>query len=59
MTAQLRAEGDPRAQGKGGVFDAYPQSSGQKNFYGRLMSGEKIVAGWIDYADIDASIQIP
>jgi hypothetical protein len=54
MTAELRAQDDPRMSGNGGVFDAYAHSARANiGFYERFMRGEKVSAGWIDPDDIE------
>ena len=54
MNSELRAQGDPRMYGSGGIFDAYEHSTrANVGHYERFMRGEKINAGWIDSDDID------
>ena len=54
MVAELKAQGDPRMFGQGEVFDRYPYSSpGTRNFYNRLIAGERIRAGWADEDDFE------
>jgi len=53
MTKKLKQDGDPRMFGQGDVFDKYPYSEGNRNFYNRFMSGEKLKAGWINESDIE------
>jgi N-sulfoglucosamine sulfohydrolase len=55
MIRKLRKDGDPRIAGKGDIFDAYPYSEDNRNFYNRFMSGEKLNAGWINPSDIEKS----
>ncbi|MBI1367402.1 MAG: sulfatase-like hydrolase/transferase [Planctomycetes bacterium] len=54
MMTELKAQGDPRMFGQGYVFDQYPcASKGEKDFYERYMSGEKIRAGWVNPSDFE------
>jgi len=53
MTKKLKKDGDPRMFGKGDIFDTYPYSKDSRNFYNRLMAGEKLKAGWIEQTDIE------
>jgi N-sulfoglucosamine sulfohydrolase len=51
---QLKAQGDPRMSGRGGVFDTYPYSAASTdNFYKRFTSGEKVKAGWVNSSDFE------
>lgn len=53
MTRKLKQDGDPRMFGKGDIFDTYPYSEDNRNFYNRVMAGEKLKAGWIEQTDIE------
>ena len=54
MMRELRAQGDPRAHGKGEIFDNYEYANrGQQNFHGRYTSGEKLRAGWVNRSDFE------
>lgn len=54
MTDELKAQGDPRMFGNGAVFDRYPISTVPvRNFYERLMAGEKVQAGWVNQGDFE------
>jgi arylsulfatase A-like enzyme len=53
MTKKLKKDGDPRMFGKGDIFDTYPYSEDTRNFYNRVMAGEKLKAGWIEPTDIE------
>jgi N-sulfoglucosamine sulfohydrolase len=53
MNRKLKKDGDPRMKGKGDIFDTYPYSEDNRNFYNRFMSGEKLKAGWINETDIE------
>lgn len=51
---ELKAQQDPRMFGNGGVFEAEPYANpGQRDFYRRYMSGEKIKAGWVNPTDFE------
>lgn len=53
LLAELKAQGDPRMEGKGEVFDKYPNAGGQKDFYSRFLKGEKVNAGWVEATDFE------
>jgi N-sulfoglucosamine sulfohydrolase len=54
MTKELRSHGDPRALGNGQVFDTYPVATpSARNFYERMLKGEKIKAGWVNESDFE------
>lgn len=54
LFAELRKQGDPRMDGRGEVFDAYPHSNPQhRGFYERFMAGEKLQAGWVLPSDFE------
>jgi arylsulfatase A-like enzyme len=51
---ELEAEGDPRMFGKGDEFDQYPYADEKhRDFYNRLMKGEKLTAGWVNPTDFE------
>lgn len=51
---ELKAQEDPRMLGKGGVFEAEPYADpSHRNFYERLMRGEKLRAGWVSDTDFE------
>lgn len=50
---ELIQEGDPRMFGKGDIFDSYPYAEEIRNYYNRVMAGEKLNAGWIEQTDIE------
>ncbi len=53
---ELKAQGDPRMSGQGGIFEQYPYANpAQRNFYERYMRGEKIDAGWVNPSDFEKS----
>ncbi|MDA9858563.1 sulfatase [Rubripirellula sp.] len=54
MVSELKAQGDPRMNGRGDMFDAYPYSSpATDRFYERYLGGEKIRAGWVSPSDFE------
>jgi N-sulfoglucosamine sulfohydrolase len=54
MEAELRAQGDPRMEGKGQIFDEYPyMDAAHRNFYERYMAGEELRAGWVEPGDFE------
>jgi hypothetical protein len=54
LYAELRRQGDPRMEGKGGVFDEYPYADeSMRGFYERFMKGEKLTPGWVNPSDFD------
>jgi len=54
MMVELKEQGDPRALGKGEIFDRYSYAD-QKNvdFYNRFMAGEKLSTGWVNDTDFE------
>jgi arylsulfatase A-like enzyme len=52
MEAMLKAQGDPRMEGRGDVFDNYTPTTGD-GFYEKFMRGEKINAGWVSPTDFE------
>jgi len=54
LHAELKAQGDPRMEGKGDVFDKYPHANkGHVGFYERFMKGEPLKAGWVKETDFE------
>ena len=54
LMAELRAQGDPRMDGKGSIFDEYPHANpGHAGFYERFMGGEKLNTGWVSPTDFE------
>jgi arylsulfatase A-like enzyme len=54
MTEELKSQGDPRALGNGQVFDTYPVAApAARNFYERMLKGEKVKAGWVSETDFE------
>ena len=56
MTGKLKQQKDPRMFGKGDVFDHYPYAGPVRDFYNRLMKGEKVKANWINESDKDKDL---
>lgn len=54
LVTNLKAQGDPRMEGQGPIFDEYPHANeGHRNFYERFMRGEKLKAGWVNASDFE------
>jgi hypothetical protein len=54
LRAELKAQGDPRMEGKGDVFDKYEHAAKPNvGFYEKFMSGEPLKANWINQTDIE------
>jgi N-sulfoglucosamine sulfohydrolase len=54
LHSQLKAQGDPREEGRGAEFDAFPHSNrSHAGFYERFLGGERIKAGWVDESDFE------
>lgn len=54
MEKELQAQGDPRMDGRGHIFDEYIYADEtSRNFYERYMSGEEIEAGWVNESDFE------
>jgi len=54
MERELRAQGDPRQSGKGGIFDRYVYADeSTRNFFERFMRGETLKAGWVNESDFE------
>ncbi len=54
MESELKAQGDPRLFGQGSVFDKYVYAEpNNRDFYNRVMRGEKLKAGWINETDLE------
>jgi arylsulfatase A-like enzyme len=54
MESELKAQGDPRMFGNGGIFDAYEYTSpSTAGFYERYTAGEKVKAGWVNPSDFE------
>ena len=51
---ELKNQQDPRMLGQGHVFDQYPYADpATKNFYERMMRGEKVRANWVNDSDFE------
>ncbi|PWJ57970.1 arylsulfatase A-like enzyme [Dyadobacter jejuensis] len=54
MEKELKEQKDPRMEGKGAIFDSYPYSEAKtRNFYDRMMKGEKMEAKWVNPTDVE------
>ena len=54
MEKELAENEDPRMEGKGNVFDAYPLASEMyRNYYDKYLKGENPMPGWINKSDFD------
>jgi hypothetical protein len=53
MLAELRAQHDPRMEGKGEQFDRYPNVGEAHDFYNRFMRHEPVKAGWASPGDFE------
>jgi hypothetical protein len=54
LFAELKAQGDPRMEGRGQVFEEYPYADPTtKGFYERFTRGEKLRAGWVNPTDFE------
>jgi N-sulfoglucosamine sulfohydrolase len=52
MESQLKAQGDPRMEGKGHIFDEFKPTGGE-GFYEKFMRGEKTEHGWVNDSDFE------
>lgn len=52
METILKAQGDPRMDGRGHVFDHYKPTQGD-GFYEKFMRGETVNAGWVNPTDFE------
>ncbi|MEW4527261.1 sulfatase [Maioricimonas sp. JC845] len=51
---ELKAQGDPRMDGNGHIFDDYPVASPRTaNYFERFTSGEEVPAGWVNPTDYE------
>lgn len=53
METELRQQEDPRIEGNGDVFDAYPIATDSAGFHERFMKGEPTNAGWVNPGDFE------
>ena len=50
----MKVPGDPRMSGGGDEFDTYPYADDKhRDFYNRMMKGEKLNAGWVNPTDFE------
>jgi len=54
LFAGLRAQHDPRMEGKGAIFDQYPHASANRDFYNRSIKGERLKAYWVEATDFES-----
>jgi N-sulfoglucosamine sulfohydrolase len=55
LLEELTAQEDPRALGRGEIFEAFPYADvGQQNFYEKYMRGEPLKAGWVSPSDFES-----
>lgn len=55
LKEELIVQKDPRALGKGAIFEGYQYSDARtRDFYQRFMKGEKIKAGWVNETDFES-----
>jgi len=60
LHAELKAQGDPRMDGKGDIFDQYEHATKPNaGFYEKFMRGEPVSAGWINPTDIEPRKPLP
>lgn len=57
MESRLTAQNDPRMEGRGEIFDKYPNMSKSHDYYNRVKAGEKLPANWINESDFDPEMQ--
>jgi N-sulfoglucosamine sulfohydrolase len=56
LYVELRAQGDPRVEGRGSIFDEYPHANkAHVGFYERFMKGEKLKTGWVNPSDFETN----
>lgn len=54
MTRELKEQGDPRMDGKGHIFEAFPYADeAGVDFYRRHVLGETLRAGWVNPSDFE------
>ncbi len=53
MTIKLKNQGDPRMEGKGAIFDKYPNMCKSSQYYNRKKAGENPPTSWINDTDFD------
>jgi hypothetical protein len=52
METMLKAQGDPRMEGRGQVFDNYKPTEGD-GLYEKFMRGETVKTGWVNPTDFE------
>jgi N-sulfoglucosamine sulfohydrolase len=52
METMLKAQGDPRIEGRGEIFDHYKPTEGD-GLYEKFMRGEKVKTGWVNPTDFE------
>ena len=52
METELKAQSDPRMEGRGHVFDDYKPTNGD-GLYEKFMRGEKVNTGWVNPTDFE------
>lgn len=57
MTSRLMSQHDPRMDGKGDIFDHYPNMSKSRDYFNRVKSGETLPFNWINASDFDPEMQ--
>lgn len=53
MEKRLKEQQDPRMEGKGNIFDLYPNMCKARMYWNRTRSGEDVPANWINDTDFD------
>ena len=57
LHAELKAQGDPRMDGQGDIFDKYEHAAKPNvGFYEKFMRGEPMKANWINQTDIEPKV---
>lgn len=60
LHAELKAQGDPRMEGKGEIFDQYRHASeANVGYYEKFMRGEAVKANWINPSDVESKKDLP
>ncbi|MBM3999603.1 MAG: sulfatase [Planctomycetes bacterium] len=60
MIGELTEQLDPRMDGRGGVFEAFPYANEEtRGFYERYLRGEKVRAGWVSPTDFEPGPIVP
>lgn len=53
METRLKSQQDPRMEGKGEIFDRYPNMSKSHQYWNRSRGGEKLPTNWINDTDFE------